>query len=810
MRPLRLDMEGFGTFSKPTTVDFTGADFFALIGPTGAGKSTVLDAICFALYGRVPRWGSGIEYALAPSATSGKVRLVFSADGACYVATRLVKRGGKGKVTTASAALEKLPADIDVSSLDNVSELIGTALAASAKAVGEQVERIIGLPFDQFTKCVLLPQGAFAEFLHSSGAERRKILENLLGYSVYRDIQTAAGEEQKSAEAVLTRIEQELSRVAPVTDEAIAAADARVRTLSEVGEKVRAKVPRLDELTRRAAEAADALKTVDAEHALLTYIRRPDDVDATVRQVAEAAAAVETARSAMTEAEQAEERLRAEAADVDTARIDLLLGKHAELVDTDTKLAKGTTLTEDAEAALAEAKSAQAQRAEQVAAAERALDAARTADLAAAVREHLEPGKPCPVCTQTVRALPEHTGHATVATARQHLDTAKAALKQSEDEFVKLQGIAHKYRARVDQLLESRAALAEALADSPGPQRLQADKEAASTRRAALAQASARVRETRDAVRRAETAHANAADKQAIAWRTFDHHRDRVAALAPPPADRGDLDAAWRSLADWAAEQLSLRAIQRGEHNAAVAKLDEETRIVRNELSVSLTEAGVNLGREASGTDFVEAAAVGLRQAEDDHRRLLEQRDTFVRLTADRAEKSREAQVAKQLHEHLGTRKFVNWLLEEALRELVAGASDILRRLTSGQYDLDYIDYEFYVIDHHDADLPRPVKTLSGGETFAAALALALAMSEQLAGMSSQGASLESILLDEGFGTLDAATLDQVAANLESLATSGNRLVGVVTHVAGLAERIPVRFEVSKDAHGSHVERVEL
>ncbi|HET8661349.1 MAG TPA: AAA family ATPase, partial [Micromonosporaceae bacterium] len=58
MRPLRLDLAGFALFREPTTVDLTDADFFALVGPTGSGKSTVLDAICFALYGTVPRWGS--------------------------------------------------------------------------------------------------------------------------------------------------------------------------------------------------------------------------------------------------------------------------------------------------------------------------------------------------------------------------------------------------------------------------------------------------------------------------------------------------------------------------------------------------------------------------------------------------------------------------------------------------------------------------------------------------------------------------------------------------------------------------------
>jgi len=102
------------------------------------------------------------------------------------------------------------------------------------------------------------------------------------------------------------------------------------------------------------------------------------------------------------------------------------------------------------------------------------------------------------------------------------------------------------------------------------------------------------------------------------------------------------------------------------------------------------------------------------------------------------------------------------------------------------------------------------VRTLSGGETFQASLALALALSEQLAGMSAGAASLESIVLDEGFGTLDVATLDTVAATLENLAARGDRMVGVVTHVRALAERIPVRFEVSRDARTARVERTSV
>src|SRR5439155_62969 len=87
----------------------------------------------------------------------------------------------------------------------------------------------------------------------------------------------------------------------------------------------------------------------------------------------------------------------------------------------------------------------------------------------------------------------------------------------------------------------------------------------------------------------------------------------------------------------------------------------------------------------------------------------------------------RDGQVAKALANHLRANNFERWLLEEALDSLVDGASRILRELSGGQYDLCHDKGEFSVVDHHDAGLRRAVRTLSGGETFQASLALALA-----------------------------------------------------------------------------------
>src|SRR5260370_30526269 len=112
MRPLLLDMAGFGSFREPATVDFRDVDYFALVGPTGSGKSTVLDALTFALYGCVPRWDDrrAVGLALAPTVTRGTVRLIFHAAGARYVVARELRRAASGLLRLPRARLAPPPA----------------------------------------------------------------------------------------------------------------------------------------------------------------------------------------------------------------------------------------------------------------------------------------------------------------------------------------------------------------------------------------------------------------------------------------------------------------------------------------------------------------------------------------------------------------------------------------------------------------------------------------------------------------------------------------------------------------------------
>jgi DNA repair protein SbcC/Rad50 len=156
---------------------------------------------------------------------------------------------------------------------------------------------------------------------------------------------------------------------------------------------------------------------------------------------------------------------------------------------------------------------------------------------------------------------------------------------------------------------------------------------------------------------------------------------------------------------------------------------------------------------------------------------------------------------------------FERFVLAAFLDEILLVANERLRKMTSGRYQLlrktdrskgnVQSGLEILVFDQYTGQ-QRHVKTLSGGESFKASLALALGLSEvvqQYAG----GVSLETMFIDEGFGTLDPESLDQAIESLMDIQQSG-RLVGIISHVPELKERIDARLEVIATKEGSRTE----
>ncbi|GGM27332.1 AAA family ATPase [Micromonospora yangpuensis] len=821
MRPMRLDLAGFTVFRDDTTIDFTDADFFALVGPTGSGKSTVLDAICFALYGTVPRWGGtrGLANALAPSATEARVRLVFESAGERYVATRVVRRDSRGNVKTAGAGLQLMPAGFDVTKLDTglSPEDLGEVVAGTPAEMEEAVLAAVGLPYEQFTSCVVLPQGQFADFLHARPATRQQILVNLLGLGVYEEVQRRATERAGQAEARLDEVTRLLDALTGVDDATLAEAEGQVERLRELTGAVAAAVPERERADAAVREAHAALAALDAELTVLGAVAAPDGVAEVARAVADARAGADEATAAVALAEEREEKLRGELTGAgDESALRLLLKAHTDRdrltgqVETVAAAVTAAQTEHDAAvAALAQARTA-AERAEaELAAAFLAHEEAKATDQAVALRAHLVAGAACPVCEQQVSRVPAVPAGSAVArataagkAARTASEAAKRVLQERDAAARDLDRVLLRARTELDQLRGRLAELDDQLAGVATPEALRHDLAEQARLRRALEEAAGAVRAGRDAARRARGTWDAAEQRLRAAWREFDLTRDGLARLGPPTADRDDVAAAWAALTGWAGDQADRRRAERVTRSAALDAANAEQRAVRERIAALFTAAGLPVD-----DDPVRAATLALERAEAAHRRLVERREQAAELRAQRAGHEQRARVARALAGHLRANNFERWLLAEALDLLVDGASSILRELSGGQYDLVHDKGEFFVVDHHDAGLRRGVRTLSGGETFQASLALALALSEQLAGMSTTAASLESIVLDEGFGTLDAATLDTVAATLETLAARGDRMVGVVTHVPALAERIPVRFEVRKDARSARVER---
>ncbi|GGK39459.1 hypothetical protein GCM10010124_35200 [Pilimelia terevasa] len=824
MRPLRLDLAGFTVFRDETTVDFTDADFFALVGPTGSGKSTVLDAVCFALYGTVPRWGDrrAVGNALAPSATEARVRLCFESAGSRYVASRVVRRDGKGRVTTAHAGLELLPPGFDLRRLDEglSPQDLGEVLAGTPGEMDAAVLAAVGLPYEQFTRCVVLPQGAFAEFLHARPAARQEMLVSLLGLEVYEQIRVQAAGRAAESEARLGAVDQVLAGTTAVDDATLAAAQGRVADTAALLATVDATLPRLAAAQRGVTDARAALAAVDREVALLAAVRAPADAVALTGALAAADAAAADADAAVAAAEADEEAARAAlAAHGDEAALRRLLDTHAEedaathqRDATEVELAAAEAAQAAADRALAAARAAAAGAAAALEDAREGYQRAQSADRATALRRGLAAGDDCPVCAQPVAVVPDLPAGSAVAAAEAAGKRARTAADEADADAAAADRAARsagertaRLRAARDQRREDLDRIAERLARSPGPAQLRAALERLAAGQRHLAEAGTRVRQARADLRRARAAADAAQGRVGGAWQAFDAARDAVAACGPPPADRGDLAAAWAGLAGWARAAGAAREADRPAAQAAVSAADDDARAVVDALAAAFVAAEVDLD-----DDPARAAAVAAERARAELDRLGATRAQTAALHAQRAAHADAAQVAKSLANHLRANNFERWLLAEALDVLVDGASAILRELTGGQYALAHDKGEFHVVDQYDAGLRRAVRTLSGGETFQASLALALALSAQLAGLSTTAASLESIILDEGFGTLDAATLDTVAATLEALAARGDRMVGVVTHVAGLAARVPVRFEVHKDARSARVTRTGL
>jgi DNA repair protein SbcC/Rad50 len=812
VRPLRLILDGFGTYRHETEIDFTDVDFFALVGPTGSGKSTVIDALCFALYGTVPRWDNEREVrnALAPSANACTVSLIFEISGHRYVAVRSLQRDRRGQVSTKAARLERLDASVPATaSLTELLEASVEQLAEGPDQVKSRVQELLGLSYEHFTQSVLLPQGGFSEFLRATPANRQRLLVELLAFGVYKDIGQRARERAGRAEELGKAARQHRDQLAGATQEAEDAAADRLSALTGLAATVETSLAGLAELEQQAAAARTLTADAETQARLLGSLRVPADLPTLAQQITTADARLAQARIDRDEAERAAIlAAQARGALPDKTMVQRHLDHHAlrrELVTEADKQAAAVAVCREREEKL----TAELEGAELVLAqAQQALEEARHAHAAAGLAEGLVVGEDCPVCRQRVTALPRREAPADLAAARSAVDAGRTAQQQATVAYQEAARSAASAQSAADSTRDRLEKAALVMADAPAEAVLTAQL-------AEIAAADEVVMKTTGAAaaRKADVADAEgarsaleAAEHQA--WNDLATARDKVVGLGAPAvgASRQHLAEAWTALVAWAENEREARAAKLPDLTAAATDLQQQWAQASADLAGHLARYDIVAGELAKAPALVAAERV---RTEALLSRIREDRVKAAAFEQEAAARTQEAHVAAELGNLLKANRFESWLCSEALDSLITEASATLMELSGGQYELDQDarSHDLVVIDYEDAGTRRPVHTLSGGETFQASLALALALSRQVIGLSAGMRELNSMFLDEGFGTLDSDTLETVASTLERLAADSDRMVGVITHVSALAERVPVRYVVNRAGTTSTIVR---
>ena len=876
MKPIQLVLSAFGPYVERTVIDFSALGeegLFLIAGDTGAGKTTIFDAISFALYGEASggkekRKSKSFHSDYVSDQTETYVELTFRHRGETWWIRRNLeyqrpaKKKKDGMETTTRQA-----ADAQMRNEDTGEEIL------RMDDVNRRVRELLGLTQDQFTQTVMIAQGDFLKILTASSDDRKKLFRDLFHTNLYVDLQSrlqeknrACADEQKALEQVILSAEGKIDPEAEFAEREILlsycgqiqhtdalcallarlieqekaaqeqaraqkkeAADqigALIAAMTE-GERVNrdfadweSKKARLAALTagqgeidaqRAALAAARRAQQLETDEALMRRTRR--DMDAQRAALSEAQAALEQAEKALPEAE-----TRMKEAESRGGEIHALLAQAKQMEDCLPVLGE----VERLKAALDTQKRELQRLTEDSSRAQAAYIAAQNSyylSQAGLLARELKAGQPCPVCGSTAHPCPAQITPETVT--RQALEQAAKRRETAE----KAQSDA------ATRLAANRAALDER------EDRLRALKIGADETQQRLAA-------------RIDAAHQAAADRQ----REIDAARSAYQALDKrKTAAQSAVDAAQKQLA---ALEKDLRAQteafeqKRAAHgfedeasyrlakrtNADIERLDREIRNF-DEQKRTLAAQTHELEEKLSGRQRTDLAALQNRraaaldrQAKAENAEKAMVRKLTLHESAEREIRQANAAIQKkrgkwQIIQELYTccagiaagnprakLTFEAYVQQYYFRFVVAAANKRLTRLTDGMFTLRVMREAANRVSQSGLDLEvldrstgqaRDVSTLSGGESFLASLALALGLSDAVQSQSGQ-IRMDAMFIDEGFGSLDENALRSSIDVLLELA-DGKRLIGIISHVQELEERIDKQIVVTKTPNGSTV-----
>ena len=826
MRPLELRLRNFRSYFGPEVVfDFRDRRLVGIVGPIGSGKSSILDGVAFALYGKTPTVAAATKSLIHQRAADAAVLLRFEVDGEIWEAVRMLRRRGASQ-----HALYRYAADGDEDPVEKIS-LEGE--------VNARVASLLGLEFDAFGRSVLLAQGRFAEFLRARPADRDRVLKGVFGHDrlgvmreAAKEHAAAAAQEVASLDAVVARLER-LDRELVDSKEQLLDSTSRLNLL----EAARSEVGTLDERIASAHNAAtDSTARLEA---LAEHGRALPGEDRVAAVAAEAAAAGERRKSVaavleksqmlLVEAEESlvasdagESQRRAEEAAAVLATVEPLRAALGGAVTRRDRVAqrleaqRATRLeaaeaVEQVEVALVRATAGLGEAQAVLEEASAAVHEARHAEMVATLRSGLAVDDACPVCEQHVGELPapidtplgddaekalaaagkaRDGAEAARATAGQRLaaatkteESAAGAISGLETEL----GAAEADAAEAASAVETVEARLESLLGEGDPEEL------LSAIREGLEALASAATEARDAVDRARTEHDQAIRTEQSAGKAVSALRVELVDVAARAGvtlygldhDEPVIQEAYAGLAAAIADETS----RAGEAAESCRGDLEAAQDARSAIMARLDIDGEFAGALGEVTARVELISRGIDRISAERE---EDADAFGRRAAAAAVRA----TYDRLVSDLGDARFVRYLLDDERTRLAALGSDHFMRLSGGRYVFSN-DGRFNIVDQTAAEAGRKADSLSGGETFLASLALALSLAEMVA---RTGGRLDAFFLDEGFGSLDPEHFDLAMEGVEALvAHAGDRLVVVVSHVRELRERIEDLIVLDRD-----------
>lgn len=924
MKPLKLTMSAFGSYAGKNVIDFTGQQqgIFLITGDTGAGKTTIFDAITYALYNQTSggeRNGNMMRSQYAQPETETYVELEFLYRGQTYRVRRnpdykITKTLKNGKIRE-----QKVPHSVELTMPD------GTVFPEKKNATDAKIIEILGLTADQFSQIVMIAQGDFLKLLYTKSDERKMIFSKLFRTDIYWKIQEnlrrksmemderiqendRAFEQEKSRIILLPEseelpLDELVERLRERLKDALKEQNLRRANVEELNKKI-TKYEEINklfvslekirqngkELEARQAESKERRQQIEnarkADKVLVAEqqnLRQQQEVEQSAQAIAKMTETLandqEMFETLKTQQQEAEAKQKREAADIQKKMLALeqSFPSYEALQNARSEEQQAKKVWEDLGkiseesfhkkkagiAALKEQQKRQEQVVEQTKKnwEQTSLSASESAkhyehmyeaflkEQAGILAENLSAGCPCPVCGSTVHPDPAKlSDHAvteleveqakkTRAAAEEKRDLAYAAfeaektekqklaqaVEKEEADFVLAQTIAKQQRKEAEQNYVSLQKIAEQIREKlVYPSLAEAKKQYAAMQKA-LEAAEQEIAKKRQKV--SELAEAmNTLKGQKLAEEENQKTAKKLAVKTEKEYAKlleksGFVSEETYHLAILPERSRSKLEREEKEYESQCLRQQSEQKLLEKQVSgktyTDTTELNEQLKAEKQALKEAEKTYMELHTAYENDRSVLQ--NCAVYLEKGKKLES-EDQVIKSLSKTANGRlsgsakiDFETYIQRQYFKQIIHEANKRLLTMSNHQFILklkeeantgrktnEGLDLSVYSLV---TDSERDVKTLSGGESFLAALAMALGLSD-IVERSAGAIHPDMMFIDEGFGSLDAQSRQQAIEVLGELA-GDSRMVGIISHVTELKEQIDRKLVVSRTDKGS-------